>query len=547
VPFTGTSGRRIYEYIFVPVVGPNGEVEAVAGTTRDVTERTQSEEALRESEERFRVFVSTTSEVIYRMSPDWTEMRQLRGKDFIADTEDPSRGWLNKYIYPEDQANVMAAIHEAIRTKSMFRLEHRVLRVDGTLGWTLSRAIPILNSEGDIVEWFGAAADVTERKRAHEALRGSELALRRQSEQLAAALAASDTGTFRWNPETDEFHELDENLKRLFGRDPAAEFKTMVDIIKLAHPDDVPALLAAIDAGRSGADFSLEFRVVLDDGSVRWLYGRAKMEWENGRPSCMVGACTDITRRKLAEDAAIRSEKLAAVGRLSATMAHEINNPLAAVTNLLYLSNRDTALSPQTRSFLQMAGKELDRVALVARQTLGFSRENTAPTLFNISEVMDELISVYSYRLCHRNVEIDKDFGDCAAQVFGVLGEFRQVFSNLLVNAIDAVADKSGRIRVRVRASRELSNSRRAGVRITVADNGCGIPGSVKVKIFEPFFTTKQEHGTGLGLWLTRSILHKYGASIRVRSRVGPGPSGTVFSVFWPEINVDQVQRQEIA
>src|SRR6185437_13432181 len=107
--------------------------------------------------------------------------------------------------------------------------------------------------------------------------------------------------------------------------------------------------------------------------------------------------------------------------------------------------------------------------------------------------------------------------------------------------------DRSGRIRVRVRTSREPSNSRGAGVRITVADNGCGIPGTVKVKIFEPFFTTKQERGTGLGLWLTRTILHKYGASIRVRSRVGPGLSGTVFSVFWPEINVDQVQRQKIA
>src|SRR6185295_194614 len=124
--------------------------------------------ALEESEKRFRAFVSATSDVVYRMSPDWSEMRHLVGQDFIADTTDPSRSWLEKYIHPDDQPLVLETIRQAIRTKSVFQLEHRVIRVDGTLGWTFSRAIPMLDDYGNIVEWFGAASDVTPRREAEE-------------------------------------------------------------------------------------------------------------------------------------------------------------------------------------------------------------------------------------------------------------------------------------------------------------------------------------------------------------------------------------------
>lgn len=123
--------------------------------------------ALKESEERFRAFVTASSDVVYRMSADWLEMRHLEGKDFIPTTVEPDQTWLTKYIHPDDQPEVMATIEKAIRTKSIFELEHRVLRVDGTLGWTFSRAIPLFDESGEILEWFGAASDVTQRKR-HE-------------------------------------------------------------------------------------------------------------------------------------------------------------------------------------------------------------------------------------------------------------------------------------------------------------------------------------------------------------------------------------------
>lgn len=160
----------------------------------DSAERKKVGASLRDSEARFRALVTATSDVVYRMSPDWKQMLYLRGRDFIPDTEEPSNSWLHKYIHREDQPYVMAVIDEAIRNKSMFELEHRVLRVDGSLGWTFSRAIPIQNAAGEIIEWFGAASDITESKRAEEALRRSEARWNATLESLAVAVViATDT------------------------------------------------------------------------------------------------------------------------------------------------------------------------------------------------------------------------------------------------------------------------------------------------------------------------------------------------------------------
>lgn len=167
-------------------------VEAVQGEARARKEAEESSSKVRQSEQRFRAFVTTSSDVVYRMSPDWSEMLQLQGREFIADTENSNRNWLDNYIHPDDQPHVLAVINEAVRTKNVFALEHRVLRVDGTLGWMYSRAVPLLDANGEIVEWIGAASDITDRKQIEQ--QREELLQREQhiAEMLQQALVPPD-------------------------------------------------------------------------------------------------------------------------------------------------------------------------------------------------------------------------------------------------------------------------------------------------------------------------------------------------------------------
>lgn len=159
---------------------------------KELADRKRSEEAMRESEERFRALVTASSEVLYRMSPDWSEMRQLHIRGFLADTERPTRTWVQEYIHPDDQAHLTDTINEAIRTKSVFEMEHRVRRVDGSLGWTFSRAVPLTGPKGEIVEWFGAANDITERRQAEQRLVEAERQFRTLAENAPDIIVRFD-------------------------------------------------------------------------------------------------------------------------------------------------------------------------------------------------------------------------------------------------------------------------------------------------------------------------------------------------------------------
>jgi PAS domain S-box-containing protein len=237
----------------------------------------------------------------------------------------------------------------------------------------------------------------------------------------------------------------------------------------------------------------------------------------------------DITAQKRAEEALRRNEKLATAGRLAATIAHEINNPLEAVMNLLYLAQR----SPQhAENYLEQAEKEVQRVAAIAQQTLGFVREPAVAAPLNVSETLEQAVHLYSRKLEQKHIELTRDY-DGAVEICGFAGEVRQLFANLTGNAIDAT-QAGGKLRLRVARRHDWLDGGRPGVRILVVDNGSGIGRNEMQHLFEPFFTTKKDVGTGLGLWLAHGIVQKHGGRIRVRSRTTPGCSGTIFSVFLP-------------
>lgn len=231
-----------------------------------------------------------------------------------------------------------------------------------------------------------------------------------------------------------------------------------------------------------------------------------------------------------AQDALRRSEKLAVTGRLAASIAHEINNPLEAVTNLLYLS-RATNSASEARNWLAQADQELARVAEITRQTLRFYREPSHPVNTEVAAVLRSVLVLYNSRLMAANVEVLLEVDAPAATILASPGELRQVIANIVGNAIDAMRH-GGHLRLRV--SEEHSRREGPRARLTIADTGSGIPASLLPTIFEPFVTTKGETGTGLGLWVTGEIIRRNRWNIRVRSHCGPGNTGTAFSITMP-------------
>ncbi len=240
----------------------------------------------------------------------------------------------------------------------------------------------------------------------------------------------------------------------------------------------------------------------------------------------------DITQNKKIERALRTTEKLAAAGRLAATVAHEINNPLEAVHNLVFLAKRDVTNSERVAEYLQMAQRELDRVAHIARQTLGFYRDTSAPTKFSVVKTLEDLLFLYEKRLEVRGIRVVRQY-KYDGEITALAGEVRQVLSNLISNAVDAMPT-GGSLCIRISKSHEWNKSLQPGVRITILDSGSGIPLPARKKLFEPFFTTKADVGTGLGLWITKNIVEKHHGSIRFLSRTAPNDHGTAFSIYLP-------------
>jgi len=238
--------------------------------------------------------------------------------------------------------------------------------------------------------------------------------------------------------------------------------------------------------------------------------------------------------RRLSEAALRQSEKLAVVGRLAASIAHEINNPLEAVTNLLYLLD-GTPLNLQQQEYLATARQELTRVSEIAKNTLTFNRQRDVIGQASISALLDSVLLLYHGRLAGSNTVVEHRYRN-AAPFTCYPGELRQVFVNLIGNAFDATRG-GGRILVRERAATHPRTGQ-DGVRITVADNGDGMNAEVKAHLFEAFQSTKGLKGSGLGLWISKGIIEKHSGSIQFRSATKPGSSGTVFSIFIPLSNM---------
>ncbi|MGE5206463.1 MAG: PAS domain S-box protein [Chlamydiota bacterium] len=441
---------------------------------------------------------------------------------------------------PDDTKEIMQ------RLRRGERLEHyetqrqtkdgRILNVSLTIS-------PTRDKSGTIIGASTIARDITERKQSEEELRRSRQALQ-ESELRFRSLVQNSSDIITILEADGTIRYESPSIERILGYKP--EELVGRNAFELVHPDDRPQVMAVFEENLpiAGSIKPLELRLRHNDGNWRTLEATGNNLLQEPGVAGIVINSRDITERKRAEDVLHATEKLATTGRLAAAIAHEINNPLEGVTNLLYLLENHPSLDATARRYARMAQEEVARVARIARQTLAFYREPTVPVEMDVAELVNGLLELYTHKLQTRKVALDKRM-DTPALITASPGEVRQVLSNLLSNALDAVPE-GGSIKVHVFHSRDWQHPWQQGVRIGVADNGHGIPREYLRSIFDPFFTTKGEKGTGLGLWVSHGIVQKYGGRIHVHSSVRQGHSGTCFSVFFPHTPVADTPRKPV-
>ncbi len=388
-------------------------------------------------------------------------------------------------------------------------------------------ALSVQPTRDGIVLFF---RDATEQKRAEEALRQTTEALAASEEELRWTVELS--AQTPWTAD-DEGRILHFNQRWLELTGLTREQAQGEGWMQVPHAEDLPRMTKAWShALRSGEPLDIEYRLRTAAGEYRWMRARAfPRHSELGRIMKWYGTTEDIHERKRAEEALIQSEKLAAVGRLATSIAHEINNPLESVTNLLYLALASEDLRAN-HAYLESAERELRRVSLIANQTLRFHKQSSKPQAIGCADLFTTVLSIYEGRLKNSNIKIEtRKWAHEPVVCFE--GDIRQVLNSLLGNAIDAMQPNGGRLLIRSRKATDWTTGRK-GLMLTVADTGGGISPHVMTKIFEPFFTTKGIGGTGLGLWVSKGIVARHHGALRVRSSQRAGSSGTVFTLFLP-------------
>jgi PAS domain S-box-containing protein len=341
-------------------------------------------------------------------------------------------------------------------------------------------------------------------------------------EHAATGLAITDV--------TGNVVGVNKAFARIVDRSPAEIHNA--NLFGWTHPEDQlrheELLRQLLDAKIPG--FVIEKRYLRSDGSVAWV--RNSVSLMSGEPSSaghLISICEDISDRKRAEGVLNRQEQMAAMGRLTSSILHEINNPLEAVGNLIFLARQSNPVA--AAGYLKQAEEELARASQITSQGLQFHRQSPAPNSTNVAELLRSVLALFTGRLKEARVDVDLAVDD-APELMCFPGEIRQVFVNLISNAVDSMR-AGGQLKVRVRPSTDWRTGEH-GVRVTIADRGEGMSLETRKQIYQAFFTTKGAQGSGLGLWVTSNIVQKHQGCIHVRSKRASANGGTVFNLVFP-------------
>jgi PAS domain S-box-containing protein len=350
-----------------------------------------------------------------------------------------------------------------------------------------------------------------------------EYRIREAFQYAAAGMAITDLD--------GRFQETNPAYNRILDRtEEELQHETILSVTDPADREDCGEQIARLVAGDIPS-FVTEKRYLRVSGEPIWVRNSfSLLKDQGGVPTHIILICDDITERRRAERLLIESEKLATVGQLTSSIAHEINDPVEAAMNLLYLAQEASTLD-EAKQYAAEAERQVRHVAQIATDTLRFRKDTSRPAAHDISELLHSVLTLYKGKLMQARVRIHLDRRD-SPHLICFAGEIRQVFANLIRNAIDAMPE-GGDLRVRLKPGTDW-RSGAPGVRITVSDTGHGIHPKIREQIYEPFFTTKGTQGTGLGLWVTARILKKHRGSMHVRSSNSPQRSWTAFTLAFP-------------
>jgi PAS domain S-box-containing protein len=503
-----------------------GGTKCILATAFDVTERRFAVEQMRRREQEARTLLDNLPDVISRFDRN---LRHLYVSPHVERlTGIPVSASLGKTFeeigYPAHLCELWNdSLRRVFAEGTAHSVEFSYQGPDGQTRHFIATGVPEITRDGVVESVVTFSRDITEQRNTVQQLKASQTQLRLIIDSVPGLVAYVDTEERlrRVNRTFEEWFQRP--LKNILGL-------TIGEITGENYAHLAPRVSQAL----AGQEVQFEARNRYPDASRDVLITYVPDIDDNGEVCGFVALVLDVTERRKSEDAMRRTEKLAAAGRLAASIAHEINNPLESVTNLIYLLNQDPSLSSASREYLTLAEQELTRVSQIATQTLRFHRQSSRAVSLRVRELLDALCTLYRARFDRLGIVLERRYRD-GDTITAFEGELRQLFANLIANALDAMPG-GGRLLLRTRTAVRADGVR--GIQVTVADTGQGITDELRGRIFEPFVTSKGMTGTGLGLWVSKEIVQKHKGSIRVRSRSNGAWRGTVFVVFLAETPV---------
>jgi PAS domain S-box-containing protein len=512
----------------------DGVATRLRGLSIDITDRKSNEEALATSEERYRILADLNPQAIWTGSPvdgriTYANQIMLDSVGFTEQDLDCDI-WLTAF-HPDDRERVRTTWHNCVATGVDFDIEARLLRpYDGRPRWWWIRAQPVRDDHGNILNWLGVNIDIDDRKTFAETLQQRQEETERQRAELETIYRTSPVGLALFDPVEFRYLRVNDRQAETIGL-PVEKIlgRRITDMAPLPGIED---LFRQVAAGGTVRNHLFEGELPNRPGEHRYWNVNYSPVWSSdGHVEAIAAVVQEITHQKKAEQALVQSEKLAAVGRLASSISHEINNPLEAITNLLYLIATSDELPPGLNDYVLTAQSELTRVCQIATQTLRFHRQAVSATHITAKDLVEAVLNLYQGRLANSGIQVETTFSS-STQILCFENDIRQVLNNLIANALDAMRQTGGRLLVR--AHDITDHTGRAGIRITVADTGHGMSPIVRARIFEPFYTTKELNGTGLGLWISNGIVNRHHGRLTLRSTQHPVHHGTIFSLFLP-------------